>query len=100
MRRASTTQCALARGGGANSMPSGSDVALRAISPIIGRMLPAYASIGVGYWIGRATQWDWLRFLSGIVMYGLIPLVVVRNALALDAGEALGNFFLWSFSAP
>lgn len=57
-------------------------------------MLPAYAAIGVGYWIGRVTRWDWLRLLSGVLMYGLIPLVVLRNALSLYPGGALGNVAL------
>ncbi|MEL6063114.1 MULTISPECIES: AEC family transporter [unclassified Methylobacterium] len=61
---------------------------------IAARMLPAYAAIGVGYAVGRLSRQDWLKVLSGVLMYGLIPIVVFRNALALAFGAAIGHVVL------
>ncbi|EIZ85155.1 auxin efflux carrier [Methylobacterium sp. GXF4] len=61
---------------------------------LISRMLPAYGAIAAGFCVGRLSGRDWIRHLSSLLMYVLIPLVVFKNALALNVGAAIGNVAL------
>ena len=55
------------------------------------RMLPAYAAIAVGFWVGRLSRKDWLKRVSNLLMYILIPLVVFKNTASLGFDEAVGG---------
>lgn len=56
-----------------------------------GRMLPAYAAIAFGFWIGRFSRKDWLKLVSNLLTYVLIPIVVFRNTSTLAFNEAVGG---------
>ncbi|MCJ2143074.1 AEC family transporter [Methylobacterium sp. E-066] len=68
--------------------------AMHLASDLVSRMLPAYGAIAAGFCVGRLSGRDWIRHLSSLLMYVLIPLVVFKNALALDFGAAIGNVVL------
>lgn len=55
------------------------------------RMLPAYAAIAVGFWVGRLSREDWLERVSNLLMYVLIPIVVFKNTASLGFDEAVGG---------
>ncbi|MCJ2060371.1 hypothetical protein MKL09_28080 [Methylobacterium sp. J-048] len=68
--------------------------AMHLAGDLMTRMAPAYGAIAAGFCVGRLSGRDWLRHLSSLLMYVLIPLVVFKNALALKFGAAIGNVAL------
>ncbi|MGV1832991.1 AEC family transporter [Agrobacterium vitis] len=53
------------------------------------RMLPAYAAIAIGFSVGRLSREDWLKRVSSLLMYVLIPVVVFKNTASLSFDKAL-----------
>ena len=75
-------------------------IAMHLAGDLMSRMMPAYGAIAAGFCVGRLSGRDWIGDLSSLLMYVLIPLVVFKNALALDFGAAIGNVALsMTFSA-
>ena len=67
---------------------------LHVVSDLGVRILPAYGAIAIGFCMGRLSGCDWIRHLSSLLMYVLIPLVVFKNALTLELGAAISSVAL------
>ena len=55
------------------------------------RMMPAYGAIAIGFWIGRLSREDWLKRISNLLMYVLIPVVVFKNTTSISFYGAISG---------